>query len=37
MVSFLQPGEIDKKVAGLLEKKWTSIIRLQKKASDLAF
>ena len=25
------PGEIDKKYAGLLEKKWTSVIRLQKK------
>ena len=27
------PGEIDKKYAGLLEKKWTSVIRLQKKVS----
>ena len=25
------PGEIDRKYAGLLEKKWTSVIRLQKK------
>lgn len=25
------PGEVDKKFAGLLEKKWTSVIRLQKK------
>ena len=25
------PGDIDKKYAGLLEKKWTSVIRLQKK------
>ena len=25
------PGEIDKKYVGLLEKKWTSVIRLQKK------
>lgn len=25
------PGDIDKKFAGLLEKKWTSVIRLQKK------
>ena len=25
------PGEVDKKYAGLLEKKWTSVIRLQKK------
>ena len=25
------PGEIDKKYSGLLEKKWTSVIRLQKK------
>ena len=29
------PGEIDKKYAGLLEKKWTSVIRLQKKVIDL--
>lgn len=28
-------GEIDKKYAGLLEKKWTSVIRLQKKVMDL--
>jgi platelet-activating factor acetylhydrolase IB subunit alpha len=27
------PGEVDKKYAGLLEKKWTSVIRLQKKVS----
>lgn len=27
----LQPGDIDKKYGGLLEKKWTSVIRLQKK------
>lgn len=25
------PGEVEKKYAGLLEKKWTSVIRLQKK------
>jgi len=25
------PGEVDKKFVGLLEKKWTSVIRLQKK------
>ncbi len=25
------PGGIDPKFAGLLEKKWTSVIRLQKK------
>ncbi|KAK2142056.1 hypothetical protein LSH36_1002g03110 [Paralvinella palmiformis] len=25
------PGEVDIKYAGLLEKKWTSVIRLQKK------
>jgi platelet-activating factor acetylhydrolase IB subunit alpha len=29
------PGEIEKKYAGLLEKKWTSVIRLQKKVMDL--
>lgn len=29
------PGEIDKKYAGLLEKKWTSVIRLQKKVNEL--
>ncbi|ESO91742.1 hypothetical protein LOTGIDRAFT_217241 [Lottia gigantea] len=28
-------NEIDKKHAGLLEKKWTSVIRLQKKVMDL--
>ena len=27
------PGEVDKKYAGLLEKKWTSVIRLQKKVN----
>ena len=32
MVAFyFQPGELDKKYSGLLEKKWTSVIRLQKK------
>ena len=30
------PGEVDKKYAGLLEKKWTSVIRLQKKVSVCA-
>ncbi|XP_040572716.1 lissencephaly-1 homolog [Lepeophtheirus salmonis] len=29
------PGEIDKKFHGLLEKKWTSVIRLQKKVNEL--
>ncbi|KAK3084392.1 hypothetical protein FSP39_012818, partial [Pinctada imbricata] len=29
------PQEIDKKYGGLLEKKWTSVIRLQKKVMDL--
>lgn len=29
------PGEIEKKYSGLLEKKWTSVIRLQKKVMDL--
>lgn len=29
------PEEIDKKYTGLLEKKWTSVIRLQKKVMDL--
>ena len=29
----IQPGELDKKYSGLLEKKWTSVIRLQKKVS----
>ena len=28
------PGEIDKKYSGLLEKKWTSVIRLQKKVRN---
>lgn len=27
----LKNEEVDKKYAGLLEKKWTSVIRLQKK------
>lgn len=36
-VSFLwsQNEEVDKKYAGLLEKKWTSVIRLQKKVSNV--
>lgn len=29
----LKNEELDKKYAGLLEKKWTSVIRLQKKVS----
>lgn len=29
------PGEVDKKYNGLLEKKWTSVIRLQKKVNEL--
>ncbi|KAG9509179.1 Lissencephaly-1-like protein [Fragariocoptes setiger] len=29
------PTEIDSKYSGLLEKKWTSVIRLQKKIMDL--
>jgi len=29
------PGDTDKKFAGLLEKKWTSVIRLQKKVNEL--
>ena len=28
---FYKPGEVEKKYTGLLEKKWTSVIRLQKK------
>ncbi len=28
------PGDVDKKYAGLLEKKWTSVIRLQKKVRN---
>lgn len=28
-------GETEKKFCGLLEKKWTSVIRLQKKVLDL--
>ncbi|RWS16790.1 lissencephaly-1-like protein [Dinothrombium tinctorium] len=28
-------NEVDKKYSGLLEKKWTSVIRLQKKVMDL--
>ena len=29
------PGEVDKKFAGLLEKKWTSVVRLQRKVCSL--
>lgn len=29
------PGEIERKYQGLLEKKWTSVIRLQKKVMEL--
>ena len=28
------PGDVDKKYTGLLEKKWTSVIRLQKKVRN---
>ena len=31
------PGDVDKKYSGLLEKKWTSVIRLQKKVSVFLF
>lgn len=35
------PGEVERKYGGLLEKKWTSVIRLQKKVGgysrNLAF
>ena len=27
------PGDLDKKFTGLLEKKWTSVVRLQRKVS----
>lgn len=30
-----QNEEVDKKYAGLLEKKWTSVIRLQKKVRNI--
>ncbi|KAJ8975360.1 hypothetical protein NQ317_000289 [Molorchus minor] len=29
------PGEVERKFGGLLEKKWTSVIRLQKKVMEL--
>jgi len=29
------PGDVNKKYDGLLEKKWTSVIRLQKKVNEL--
>ncbi|XP_033628104.1 lissencephaly-1 homolog isoform X1 [Asterias rubens] len=29
------PGDVERKYNGLLEKKWTSVIRLQKKVMDL--
>ena len=28
------PGEVERKYGGLLEKKWTSVIRLQKKVKN---
>lgn len=31
----LSPDQVDKKFAGLLEKKWVSVLRLQKKVMDL--
>ncbi len=31
----IQEGDVEKKYNGLLEKKWTSVIRLQKKVMDL--
>lgn len=31
------PGEVERKYGGLLEKKWTSVIRLQKKVKSLLF
>lgn len=31
------PGEVERKYGGLLEKKWTSVIRLQKKVKPLSF
>lgn len=30
------PGEVERKYGGLLEKKWTSVIRLQKKVKYLS-
>lgn len=29
------PGEVERKFGGLLEKKWTSVIRLQRKVMEL--
>ena len=29
------PGEVERKYGGLLEKKWTSVIRLQKKVRHI--
>lgn len=31
------PGEVERKYGGLLEKKWTSVIRLQKKVKSFLF
>lgn len=31
------PGEVERKYGGLLEKKWTSVIRLQKKVRPRYF
>lgn len=31
------PGEVERKYGGLLEKKWTSVIRLQKKVKPHLF
>jgi platelet-activating factor acetylhydrolase IB subunit alpha len=29
-------GDVDKKYTGLLEKKWTSVVRLQKRVQNYA-
>lgn len=31
------PGEVERKYGGLLEKKWTSVIRLQKKVKRFQY
>lgn len=31
------PGEVERKYGGLLEKKWTSVIRLQKKVAYILY
>ena len=35
MLSYVQEGGSDKKFEGLMEKKWTSVVRLQRKVINI--